>query len=273
MSNLNPRLITADTLYTEQLTDRIIQLDTDLQQELNVHLSENTQGHLIVFVKGNHNITLNVIAQPYSSYSILWIYDESHEYKVNERVELTEGSSLEYYIAELSHQNVTRKTEVKLTGRHSTFNLRSASVVSGIIEWNQQIVHHATNTYAAVQNYGMVYSNGQYLLDVQSHILKGMKKSETHQQNRIMNMDDKPRARVFPQLIIDENDVKASHAATVGQPDPNEIYYMKSRGLPHHQVIRLLSLGYVMPVLEIVKDEKLHEELTKLFESKVLIHG
>ncbi len=272
MSKLEPVLIETNKLETRDLKDYMVVVDTDRFQDLHLTISENDSGQLIVFVKGNHDFNLYIAAKPHSNYSILWIYDETHEYKVNESIELFEGAHLLYYIAELSHQNVIRKSAVKLTGRHSNFHLRSASVVSGIVDWNQQIIHHAPHTYAHVQNYGMVYSGAQYLLDVQSHILKGMKKSETHQQNRIMNMDDKPRARVFPQLIIDENDVKASHAATVGQPDPNEIYYLQSRGLDIKTVIRLLSLGYVMPVLEHIKDEAIFNSLAELFESKVLIH-
>ncbi len=273
MSNLNPVLLTSKEVYLNEVSAPVVVFDSNQTPELTLYATENTSGKLIIFVKGHENLNVNFIAQPYSNYSLLWIYDEAGESLVVENIELQAGAELKYYIAEVSQHQVKRQTEVHLIGAGANLEFKSASIATAIIEWQQHVVHHAQNTYAFVQNYGMVYENAQFLLDVKSHILKGMKRSETHQQNRIMNMNEKPRARVFPQLIIDENDVKASHAATVGQPDPNEIYYMQSRGLPYSEAIRLLSLGYIMPVLEIVKDEALFESLRVLFEEKVLAHA
>ena len=273
MSKLKPVLIDSTEVFLDTIKDQVLVFNSDLTPSLKLIASQNTEGKLIIFIKGNQNLDLNFEAQPHSNYSILWIYDETKESRVQETIEVQEGADLKYYVAEISQHDVLRNTEVKLTGRHANFELRTASIATAIIEWKQHVVHEATNTIAFVQNYGMVYQKAQFLLDVKSHIIKGMKRSETHQQNRIMNMNDNPRARVFPQLIIDENDVKASHAATVGQPDPNEIYYMQSRGLPYGDVIRILSMGYILPVLEIVKDEELYDALRSLFEEKVLVHA
>ena len=43
--------------------------------------------------------------------------------------------------------------------------------------------------------------------------------------------------------MIDENDVTAGHAASIGQVDPEDMYYLMSRGLDQHTAERLVVRG------------------------------
>ena len=78
---------------------------------------------------------------------------------------------------------------------------------------------------------------------------------------------------VIPLLLIDENDVKASHALTIGQPDADQLYYLQSRGLSTKQAVGLLSVGYFLPVIDLVEDEELKDSLRQEMESKVGLYG
>ena len=83
-------------------------------------------------------------------------------------------------------------------------------------------------------------------------------------------MDEQVRARVFPKLVIDENDVEASHAASVGQPDPEAIYYMRSRGLSLKETLQQMTLGYLLPIVDVIEDEEVKEQLAQNIYSKVM---
>ena len=63
-------------------------------------------------------------------------------------------------------------------------------------------------------------------------------------------MSDRHSSEVVPILYIDENDVKASHAMTLGQPDADQLYYLQTRGLNLEQALGLMSIGYFLPVIE-----------------------
>jgi Fe-S cluster assembly protein SufD len=60
-------------------------------------------------------------------------------------------------------------------------------------------------------------------------------------------------------LNIDENEVKASHAATVGKLNESHLFYLMSRGLTKEEARRLVTLGYLKPIVSYfegdVKDE------------------
>ena len=76
-----------------------------------------------------------------------------------------------------------------------------------------------------------------------------------------------------PLLLIDENDVKASHATTLGQPDENQLYYLQTRGLSRKQALGLLTVGYIMPITELFEDETINQKLKNEIEMKVGLHA
>ncbi len=74
----------------------------------------------------------------------------------------------------------------------------------------------------------------------------------TDAEQRNHNLLLAPTARVDsrPQLDILADDVKASHGATVGRPDPEELFYLRSRGLGAEQAVAVLNRGFANAVVE-----------------------
>ena len=73
-------------------------------------------------------------------------------------------------------------------------------------------------------------------------------------------LSDQARSDANPILLIDENDVTAGHAASIGQVDPEDMYYLMSRGRDKATAERLVVRGFLgsgiveIPVKE-VRDE------------------
>ena len=61
--------------------------------------------------------------------------------------------------------------------------------------------------------------------------------------------------------LIEENDVNAGHAASIGKVDADDLYYLESRGLSEHDAQVLLTRGFLLPVLNQFPDQKLRENL------------
>jgi Fe-S cluster assembly scaffold protein SufB len=62
---------------------------------------------------------------------------------------------------------------------------------------------------------------------------------------RVLLLDDKSQATAEPQLEIEANDVKASHAAAVGQIDEEQLFYLESRGLKRSIAESLIVEGFL----------------------------
>ena len=81
------------------------------------------------------------------------------------------------------------------------------------------------------------------------HIIKGAKGADAQQESRVLMLSDQARSDANPILLIDENDVTAGHAASIGQVDPEDMYYLMSRGLDQHTAERLVVRGFLGSVI------------------------
>jgi Fe-S cluster assembly protein SufD len=115
------------------------------------------------------------------------------------------------------------------------------------------IEHRAPKTYARIKMRGVLYENAKVNFTSIGQINKGAIGANAGQESRLMTVAPHAKGSVNPVLIIDENDVKAGHAASVGQYDEAELYYLLSRGLQPAQAKQILIDNFMEPVLKKMK--------------------
>jgi len=99
-------------------------------------------------------------------------------------------------------------------------------------------------------------------------INRGAKNTDTYFREDALLLSKDAKAEAIPSLEIDENEVKAGHASTVGPVDPETIFYLMSRGIPQEEAKSLLVQGYLSSVsdrLPEAEKEKLSKFLQKQF--------
>ncbi len=74
-------------------------------------------------------------------------------------------------------------------------------------------------------------------------------------------LSDKARSDANPILLIDENDVTAGHAASIGQVDPEDMYYLMSRGLDKATAERLVVRGFLGSVIVEIPVKEVRAEM------------
>jgi Fe-S cluster assembly protein SufD len=89
----------------------------------------------------------------------------------------------------------------------------------------------------------------------------GAQKSDGHQLSKALLLSDDAEVDQKPELEIYADDVKCSHGAAVGQLDADEMFYLRSRGIPEVEARRLLIEGFLVEVFDDVTDEDLREAL------------
>jgi Fe-S cluster assembly protein SufD len=98
-------------------------------------------------------------------------------------------------------------------------------------------------------------------------------RTDAYQTNRNLVLSAKARADSLPNLEIQADDVRCSHAATVGQLDEEEIFYLLSRGIPKGEAIRLVVFGFFAEVLDQLPLEGVRGELLRAVERKLARRG
>ena len=74
-------------------------------------------------------------------------------------------------------------------------------------------------------------------------------------------LSDKARSYANQILLIDENDVTAGHAASIGQVDPEDMYYLMSRGLDKATAERLVVRGFLGSVIVEIPVKEVRDEM------------
>ena len=89
-----------------------------------------------------------------------------------------------------------------------------------------------------------------------------------NQTNRNLLLSPDAGAESVPNLEIENNDVKCSHASAVGPIDEDHRYYLESRGVPSDVAERLIVLGFFAELLERIPDSALRAELSASVTAK-----
>lgn len=114
--------------------------------------------------------------------------------------------------------------------------------------------HMAQNTYGRVVIKGVSMNGARVSIDGMVIIEEGAEKTDSFLEMRMLLLDKKSSAIVEPKLEIKNNNVKASHAATVGKIDEEELFYLKSRGVSEIEAKKLVVEGFLKEIKEKIKE-------------------
>ena len=93
--------------------------------------------------------------------------------------------------------------------------------------------------------------------------------TNSYQRENTLMLSDDSEADASPKLIINNHDTEASHSATVGQVDAQDLFYMTSRGVDEERAKNMLVEGFFVPVLEEVAVDELREDLQDLIAARL----
>ncbi|MBI2579294.1 MAG: Fe-S cluster assembly protein SufD [Candidatus Aenigmarchaeota archaeon] len=136
------------------------------------------------------------------------------------------------------------------------------------IDITTNAIHIAPNTTNNISNKGILRQDASSVYRGMIKIEKEAQKTISYLSDNTIMLGEKALANSIPGLMIDANDVKASHGSTIGQIDEHQLFYLRSRGLTREQAEKLIIEGFIEPSIEAIKDEDLREVYRKVVEGK-----
>jgi len=110
--------------------------------------------------------------------------------------------------------------------------------------------HHAPRTQSELLFEGAVADDARSVYSGLIRIRNGARGSDAFQTNHNLVLSEGAHADSVPNLDIEENDVRCSHASTVGPVDEEQLYYLESRGIEPAVAERLIVLGFFSAMAE-----------------------
>ncbi|MCH7951549.1 SufD family Fe-S cluster assembly protein [Patescibacteria group bacterium] len=136
---------------------------------------------------------------------------------------------------------------VELVGPGARAEILGALVARGddVVNVEITIVHKAPDTTANTLVRAVARDRAKVVLSGMIRILKRAQKTNTFLAENILLLSDAARADAIPNLEIEADDVRASHAATVGKIDEEQIFYLMSRGLSRAVAEEMIVDGFL----------------------------
>ncbi len=236
---------------------------------LKITLEDDANVNLLL-VNYKNNFPLDIELKEGSSLKIEGLLLDEQQ-SLNITANLGKFAKITSYFADLSSGDNKSKVVMNLNGENSSAFWKLASVTEKKDKkvFDVSIIHNASKTYGVSDNYGVTKDEGFLSFSGISHIKNGSKFSKTRQNAKIIVFDKLSNAKAQPILKIDENEVEASHGASVGTVNEDQIFYLTSRGLKEEMARQLITLGYLKPILNGFSDEEIKEEISTLIEGRM----
>jgi Fe-S cluster assembly protein SufD len=209
------------------------------------------------------------------------------------------NANFEYYTLQNQHNNTTSLNSVFIhQERDSRATTLYSSLHGGLIRNNLKFILDGENAEANL--YGMAFidkkqhvdnftqvihakphclSNQVYknVLDDDStgafsgriHVVRDAQKTNAFQRNNNLLLTDKATMQTKPQLIIDADDVKCSHGATVGQIDEEALFYLRSRGIEESKARLMMMNAFAHEVIQRISVEPLRNRIDELVDKRL----
>ncbi|KAF1055304.1 MAG: FeS cluster assembly protein SufD [Stenotrophomonas maltophilia] len=165
---------------------------------------------------------------------------------------------------ELGAALARHELNVRLEGDSAHVTANSVLLGSGRrhVETRLGIEHIARDTTAELLWRGVAGNRSRVVFHGGIHIREGADGTDANLSNKNLLLSADAEIDTQPTLVIDAEEVKAAHGATVGQLDANALFYLRSRGLPETQAKALLSAAFCHEPLKVLPDA-LREQLAR----------
>lgn len=191
---------------------------------------------------------------------------------VSRRARHARDASVDWAMGVMNEGNVVCDFDSDLIGNGSSANLKVVAASSGrqVQGVDTSVTNYGNHSVGHILQHGVILERGTLTFNGIGHIIKGAKGADAQQESRVLMLSDQARSDANPILLIEENEVTAGHAASIGQVDPEDMYYLMSRGLDQATAERLVILGFLGSVITEIPVKTVRDEMIAVLDKKLL---
>lgn len=217
--------------------------------ELNIIARENSKIKLYIVQRHNEN------TQAIQSVSVL-----AYENACVDIVEIEAGAKKTYF-----------NFRATLLGDNSSVN--TSAVYLGYKDEYLNLFYNCDqlgkNTKSDVVVKGALKNTASKVFKAALDFKKGSTGSEGNEEEFVTLLDESVHSIAVPLLLCTEDDVVGNHASSAGKIDQDILFYIMSRGISKVEAEKLIVESNIRPVLDKLNDDKLKDEIWKIFERKL----
>ena len=134
---------------------------------------------------------------------------------------------------------------------------------------NARVWHQAEHTTADLVTRGVLDDVARSVYEGVQDVGDDAWNTSSYQRENTLMLSDEAEADASPKLIIHNHDTEASHSATVGQVDAEDLFYLESRSVDSRSARNMLVEGFFVPVLEEIAVDEFRQDVEDLVQARL----
>ncbi len=163
------------------------------------------------------------------------------------------------------------RMETNLAGEGSSAKVTGAYASHGRqhLDFDTTQEHAAANTVSDLAFRGVLQGRSNAVWRGMIKVDPGAQQTDAFQESRNLLLSKKAHADAIPGLEILANDVRCTHAAAIAQIDPEQVFYLMSRGIPRPAATRLVIEGFLAELVERFEQGPVRERLADTIQRRL----
>ena len=184
-------------------------------------------------------------------------------------------ASLHSFAVALGGDYARLRTDSALVGTSGSSKLRAAYIGRDdqMLDFRTLQDHRAPKTTSDLLFMGAVADHSHSVYSGLIRMRRGAVRSDAMQTNHNLVLDEGAHADSVPNLDIEENDVRCSHASTVGPVSEDQLYYLESRGVEPEVAERLIVAGFFDDIASQVPIAGTRAMIGRALADRTGVHG
>jgi Fe-S cluster assembly protein SufD len=188
-----------------------------------------------------------------------------------QRAELARDASLEWVALGFGSARGKVRMETKLDGPGSSAKVTGAYAGAGRqhLDFDTTQEHAAAHTTSDLAFRGVLADRATAVWRGMIRVDPGAQQTDAFQESRNLLLSKNAHADAIPGLEIEANDVRCTHAAAVAQVDPEQLFYLRARGMPEARAKRLIIDGFLHELAQRTSEGPLREALSEALDRRL----
>ncbi len=188
-----------------------------------------------------------------------------------QRAEVGRDAALDWVALGFGSRSGHVLMETRLAGEGAEARVTGAYATRGRqhIDFDTTQEHAAPNTTSDLAFRGVLQDRSNAVWKGNIIVDPGAQKTDAFQESRNLLISKRAHADAIPGLEIQANDVRCTHAAAVAQVDPEQLFYLRSHGLPEPEAKQLVIEGFLAALVERFEEGPVREVLAAALERRL----
>ena len=189
----------------------------------------------------------------------------------HERARVGRDSTLDWIFGAIGSHLTKNFSDLDLVGDGAVGRMSGFYFTDGVqhLDHDTQQNHLAAHTNSDLLFKGALKDTSRSVWQGMIYVAPGAQKTDGYQANRNLVLSTKARADSIPGLEILADDVRCTHGATVGKIDPEQVFYLQSRGMDAEAAEHLIVEGFFDPIMQRIPFEGVRVRFQDSIREKV----